>query len=169
MALFKYQNDGTASEEGSGAHSRSNGKARMDLPIINNHIGEDYDLQAALDVEQADIQGDWEPHDYLYNGFAASKASSSKAPHTQQDRPLKGQQPTKNHGKGRQVFDIDDDEDNEDGDLEVIPVPIDEGGSVISDARVEQVGFATSTASPLSVDYDKLKRVQCRYPAKLTL
>lgn len=148
MPLFKYHDDGTEAPAGGSSRPHSNGFADMKPgPSYRTIEGmvqqeEDYDMQAALEVEQADEEEGWEPHHHLYQSQTASpKASSSRLPDLpKQDRKL--QQLPKSNGKARQVFEIDDDEDDGD-DAEMIPVPIDTGGVIVSDARIEEVGFAT--------------------------
>jgi hypothetical protein len=102
---------------------------------------EDYDMQAAMEIEQADDEDQWQPHNHLFEGNGPPKASSSRAaslPNQQQQRASSSkQQASKSNGKAREVFDIDDDEDE--GMEEMIPVPIDAKGAIVSDARIEEV------------------------------
>lgn len=141
MPLFKYQTDGTE-EPGRGSHSRSNNGSHMYM-IEGDGEDEDYDMQAAMEVEQADHEDQWQPHYHLFEGNEPPKASSSRAaslPKQQQQQQRASsskQQASKSNGKAREVFDIDDDEDE--GMEEMIPVPIDAKGAIVSDARIEEV------------------------------
>lgn len=150
MSLFKYHDDGTDSRPGGSSRSRSNGavrhsdvKAGPSYRTIEDMVQEeDYDMQAALEIEQAEEEDDWEPHHHLYEShLAPTKASSSRGPDLPKQEQ-KQQYPSKSNGKARQIFEIDDDEDEED-EAEMIPVPIDAEGAIVSDARIEEVSFVS--------------------------
>lgn len=138
MSRFQYQYDGT--EDGSvkeRAHQQAGPSRR---PIETQD--EDYDIEAALEFEQADQYNDWEPHDHLYDEPGLSRAGPSRAVDLSKQSTSHGQSrrtKTNGKGKGRDVLDIASDEHDDQEHADMIPVPIDSRGSVVSDARIETV------------------------------
>lgn len=160
MPLFQYQSDGG---DGSGkrSYSQTNGHARPQQagsskrPLIEYGGEEDYDMQAALEIERQEqgYDDDWEHRDHLYASKGFPEASTSRAasvttqaktarrPSASKTKP----QTSRNNGKAREVLTIDND-DEEDEDMEMIPVPIDGEGAIVSNARIEQVRFLHCTS-----------------------
>lgn len=163
MPLFQYHSD-DADGSGKRAYSHSNGHARPQQagsskrPLIEDEGEEDYDMQAALEIERQEqgYDDDWEPHDHLYasNGFpeastsratsVTAQAQSARRPSASKTKP----QNSRSNGKAREVLTIDND-DEEDDDMEMIPVPIDGEGAIVSNARIEQVRFRHCTSAML--------------------
>lgn len=169
MALFKYQNDGTDAHNASSSRSQGNGRGRADIMMIDNDEGEEYDVQAALEIEEADQEGDWEPHHHLYGEY---EGSGARAQPPKQDRQAKPQHSMKTNGKSQdhEVFEIDDEDEDED-EVDMIPVPIDTRGAIVSDARIEEVSFATLELILRCKAKRKAAETWCsgRYPARLIL
>lgn len=156
MPVFQYYSD-SASGSRKRSGSRSNGhdrapqagSSKQRLIEYDDNDEEDYDVQAALEVEQAEngYDDDWEPHDHLYeqeeHAFPADNSSKDRREQVKAwKRPSVNKAKasfSKSNGKQREVLTIDN--DDEDDEMDMIPVPVDDAGAIVSDARLEQVSF----------------------------